>query len=107
MYSGQTAGDNILLLRLAGQVLDERALNTVRHRRTEAAHREVHLDFVDIRRTTAEGLRAIIHLHKDLRDRGGRLVLVNVPVEVHDLFHVTGLVKVLDVRPRSMSSPKQ
>jgi len=33
VYSGQIAGDNILLLRLAGEVLDERALKTVQHRR--------------------------------------------------------------------------
>ena len=105
MYSGQAAGDHILLLRLASDVLDERALKTVHHRREGAAHREVHLDLAAIRLPTAEGLRAVIHLHKDLRDRGGRLVLVNVPDEVHEVFHVTGLVKVLDVRRAFSPSP--
>ena len=97
----QAARDNVRVLRLAGDVLDEGTLQVPK----DVGPRELHLDLAGVRLPTAEGLRAVIHLHKEMRDRGGRLVLSNLTDEVHEVFEVTGLVKVLDVRRASSPSP--
>ena len=90
-----------VVLRLTGEVLDEGSLRVPQ----DVGPRELHLDLGSVRLPTAEGLRAVIHLHKEMRDRGGRLVLSNLTDEVHEVFEVTGLVKVLDVRRASSPSP--
>jgi hypothetical protein len=48
---------------------------------------------------TAEGLGVLVTLAAELRCRGGGLVLVNVPADTYEVFAVTHLVDVLDVRP--------
>jgi anti-anti-sigma factor len=92
-----------VVLRLAGEVLDEDSLRVPKH----VGPRELYLDFAEVRLPTAEGLRAVIHLHKEMRDRGGRLVLSNLTDEVHEVFVVTGLVKVLGVRRAISQSPRR
>ena len=98
----QTPWENVRVLRLVSEVLDESSLRVPK----DVGPRELHLDLAGIRLPTAEGLRAVIHLHKEMRDRGGRLVLSNLTDEVHEVFVVTGLVKVLDVRRASSPSPR-
>ena len=73
----------------------------------EPGAQEMHLDLAGVQFLTAEGLRAVIHLHKAMRNRGGRLVLSNLTDEVHEVFEATGLVKVLDVRRQSTSSAER
>jgi len=58
----------------------------------------LYLDLSGVQLPTAEGLGALILLNKELRTRGGALVLFNVPAAVYEVFAVTRLVEVLDVR---------
>ena len=56
------------------------------------------LDLSGVRIPTAGGLGGLLRLHKSLRARGGRLVLLNVRPWAFEVFAVTRLTEVLDVR---------
>jgi anti-anti-sigma factor len=58
------------------------------------------LDLADVRVATAGGLGQLVRLHKALRARGGKLTLRNVEEPVYEVFRVTRLTEVLDVRPK-------
>jgi anti-anti-sigma factor len=69
-------------------------------RQAEAADAQtVHLDLGGVRLPTAEGLGVLVTLAAELRNRGGGLVLVNVPAETYGVLAVTHLVDVLHVGP--------
>jgi anti-anti-sigma factor len=59
---------------------------------------EVHLDLGGLEYLTSTGLELFLSLHRRLRDAGGRLSLHNVCPDVYELFAVTCLTNVLDVR---------
>jgi anti-anti-sigma regulatory factor len=59
----------------------------------------VYLDLGGVRLPTAEGLGELVTLAAELGSGGGGLVLVNVPADTYEVFAVTHLVDVLDVRP--------
>jgi hypothetical protein len=56
-----------------------------------------------VRLPTAEGLGLLVRLNKELRARGGGLVLFNVPADAYEVFEGMHLVDVLDVRQRGAS----
>lgn len=93
-----TAGRAGAVLRLAGEVLNEETLCAALRGLGEAGARTVYLDLGGVCLPTAEGLGLLVTLSKELRARGGGLVLVNVPAETYEVFEVTHLVDVLDVR---------
>ncbi len=64
----------------------------------EPAGARLHLDLSSVRIPTAGGLGRLIRLHKSLRARGGRLVLLNVQPCAFEVFSLTRLTEVLDVR---------
>jgi anti-anti-sigma factor len=51
-----------------------------------------------VRLPTADGLGALVGLHKQMRNRGGRLVLLNVQPRAYEVFTLTRLTEVMDVR---------
>ena len=65
--------------------------------------RNVQLDFADVRCLTANGLGALVVLHKRLRAAGRQLTCRNVSPDVHEIFQVTGLTKLLDIEPEAGS----
>ena len=56
-----------------------------------------------MRLPTAEGLGLLVSLNKELRARGGALVLCNVPADAYEVFEGMHLVDVLDVRQQGTS----
>jgi len=66
----------------------------------EKGWREVHLDLVGVEFPTAGGLGHLVALHAELRAAGARLVLCNVGGVVREVFELTGLTRVLEVRPK-------
>ena len=56
-----------------------------------------------MRLPTAEGLGLLVRLNKELRARGGGLVLCNVPADAYEVFEGMHLVDVLDVRQQGTS----
>jgi anti-anti-sigma regulatory factor len=58
----------------------------------------VKLDFRHVEWPTASGLGGLLALKQELRAAGVRLALRNVGDSAHEVFEVTGLTGVLDVR---------
>jgi anti-sigma B factor antagonist len=58
------------------------------------------LDFVGASYVSSAALRVIISAQKRLAFRSGSLVLCNISGEVLEIFHETGMYKILDIRLR-------
>jgi anti-sigma B factor antagonist len=65
------------------------------------ARRRLTLDLGAVRYLTSTALGKFVALHKQMRERGGRLLLVNLNDPVYELFQVTQLHRVLDISPIS------
>ena len=63
------------------------------------------LDLGEVRFLTSTALGAFVALHKRVTGTGGRLVLANVGDAVYEVFDVSRLTQVLDVRRREPSGP--
>jgi anti-anti-sigma factor len=87
--------DQLTTVRIAPEVVDGAAVHALRRLRR---HR-LHLDFRDVRFVTASGLGQLVVLHQVLRARGGRLTLTGLSAHLREVFEVTRLTRVLDVRP--------
>jgi anti-anti-sigma factor len=83
---------------LPHEVLTERSLETAWRCLEEPGTSVVRLDLSGVNFPTAEGLGALVILNRELRARGGRLLLVNVPTAIHEVLTVTHLVEVLAIR---------
>jgi anti-anti-sigma factor len=58
------------------------------------------LDFGNVNFLTSLGLAVLVRLHKQLAANGRRLAVLNLQPHVYELFSVTRLDTVLDVRPQ-------
>jgi anti-anti-sigma factor len=67
----------------------------------------VHLDLSKVRFMTSTALGSIVALHKKLRAAGGELVITNVTEPVYELFDVSRLDQILDVRRQGTNGPPQ
>ncbi|HZV07619.1 MAG TPA: STAS domain-containing protein [Gemmataceae bacterium] len=94
---------NITLLQLSDEVLTAQSLGIVHRRLEEPGAPVIHLDLGGVRCPTADGLGALAVLNKELRARGGALVLNNVATAVYEVFCLTHLIDVLEVRTISPS----
>src|SRR4051812_36450076 len=61
---------------------------------------KLHLDLEGVQFLTGVGLGKFIALHKKVRSVGGELLLDNVQPVVYQVFEVTHLTELLDIRPR-------
>jgi anti-sigma B factor antagonist len=93
-----TTRQEVTVLTLAGDVLNEESLRAAFRVLSEAGAHALHLDLRAVRLPTAEGLGLLITLNKELRARGGKLTLLNVAPDPYEVFEVTRLAGVLDVR---------
>jgi anti-anti-sigma factor len=89
----------VTVLRPLDEVLRQASLQEAAQLVEESDVQVLHLDLGGIRLPTAEGLSALIALNKELRARGGALVLTNVSASTYEVFTLTRLIEVLDVRP--------
>jgi hypothetical protein len=94
----QIAAEEVSVVRLPDGALTEEGLQIVRRCLEESGTPIVHLDLGGIRLPTAEGLGALVVLNRELRARGGALVLFNLTAATYEVFTLTHLVEVLDVR---------
>ena len=65
----------------------------------EPGARQLRLDLGEVPYLTSMWLGKLIALHKRVRNRGGQLTLINVPAPVYEVFQVTQLHRLLDIRP--------
>jgi anti-anti-sigma factor len=66
----------------------------------EQGWHEVWLDLGGVPHLTCGWLATLLALHKRLHNRGGHLRLVNVAEPAYEVFRLTHLDTVLDVRPK-------
>lgn len=63
------------------------------------------LDLRDVEFLSTAALGTFIRLHQQARAHGGRLTLRDVEEKVYEVFEVTRLVRLLDVRPAPRPAP--
>jgi anti-sigma B factor antagonist len=56
------------------------------------------MDLGNVTYLNSSALGLLLRLHKRLRDRGGRLVVSNLAPQVYEVFEVTRLNTLLDIR---------
>jgi anti-anti-sigma factor len=64
----------------------------------------VALDFGGVNFLGSMGMAILVRLNKDLAAQRRRLAIVNVRPHIHEMFTVTGLHEVLDVRQQEAAS---
>ncbi len=57
------------------------------------------LDFEGVKYLSSAGFRPLLRLNRQVRERGGRLVLCNLCAEVKEIFAVTRLISTSKVAP--------
>jgi anti-sigma B factor antagonist len=91
-------------VKLASDAFEEGNLQRVSEQLVRLAEdltgQELHLDLDSVKYLGSMGLAKLVALHKKVRARDGRLVLVNVDPSVLEVFQITHLHKVLDLRPK-------
>lgn len=91
------------VFRLERRILCERTVREVRRQACwlvgEPAGRCLHLDLAAVLAPTAGGLGGLVALRGHLRAAGGDLALLNVGRQAREVFRLTGLDALLDVRP--------
>jgi anti-anti-sigma factor len=97
--------DDVAVIKLTPQALNDVTAEVEGERllrlADEQARRKLLLDLGDVPYLTSMWLGKLIALHKRVQGRGGHLALVNVPARVYEVFQVTSLNTVLDVRPKA------
>jgi hypothetical protein len=89
---------NIVFLKIADEALTAESLGIVHGCLDEPGATAIHLDLGGVQLPTADGLGALAVLNRELRARGGALVLNNVASAVYEVFCLTHLIDVLQVR---------
>lgn len=72
--------------------LKQELLDTVEQSQT------ILLDFATVNFLSSAALSTLITTNKRLRNKGGKLILANLPPEVRDLLILTNLIKVFEIQ---------
>jgi anti-sigma B factor antagonist len=103
--------EDVTLVRLATKDLGEDHIQAVGGELFSLADRLAHgrltLDLSEVRYLTSTALGMLVALHKRLRARRGHLALVNVTDIVFEVFAVTRLDQILDIRRRLDECPPE
>lgn len=95
--------------RVLASILDEQAVEAIRRQLRllvgEPPVRGLRLNLEAVTAPTAGGLGGLLDLHHYLREAGFALVLASVGCKAAEVFRLTGLAGVLDVRPRGAVTP--
>jgi anti-anti-sigma factor len=91
-------GTTVTLLHLRDETLNEACLRSAVQLLEAPGPQAVHLDLGSIQFPTAEGLGVLVTLDKELRGRGGELVLFNVPPNAMEVLALMHLVELLDIK---------
>ena len=94
----RTIGDSTVV-KITDNVLDGESVRRLRLHASEPGRRRLRLDCRHVELVTASGLGQLLDVHKCLQSSGRRLTLIHVCLFVYEVFEVTHLTKVLDVRP--------
>ena len=102
-----TAFDEKIVVEVLSKSLDDSTTHAISGRLLRLAEqpdeREMHLDIAEVEFISSTGLGLLIALHKKLRGAGRRLTVLGVSANLYEVFEVTHLHKLLDVRPEAAS----
>jgi anti-anti-sigma factor len=68
--------------------------------------RNLVLDFTHVSYMSSAGLRIILQSHKTLKQIGGKLALVSVPLAVMDVFTISGMANFLEIHDELKALPE-
>ncbi|MFD0586841.1 anti-sigma F factor antagonist [Paenibacillus sp. GCM10027627] len=98
---------NVLIVRLYGE-LDHHTANVVRIKMEEALIREnvshVILSLKELQFMDSSGLGVILGRYKQVKGKGGKMVVCDVNPGVHRLFELSGLFKIISVHDSERSA---
>jgi anti-anti-sigma regulatory factor len=86
------------VLRVPDEVLTEESVRAISRLPQTSGRQRLLLDLGRVRIPTAGGLGALVALHKGQRACGGSLTLLNVSPWAFEVFSLTRLTEILDVR---------
>jgi anti-anti-sigma regulatory factor len=96
----------VIVLTLTEPLLRAEAVREARAALAGHGCRKAVLDLADVRRALGDGLPhdqepfpSLLALRRQLQREGGRLVLCNLAPELRELFRVTWLLNLFEVRP--------
>jgi len=91
---------NVLIVRLRGE-MDHHTADAVRYKMEEALRsgsvEHVILSLKDLQFMDSSGIGVILGRYKQVRGKGGKMVVCDVNPNVHRLFELSGLFKILTV----------
>src|SRR5713101_4269408 len=94
-FTVERHGDEVTVDLSAQKVLDEAAVQEIREPLLSLAHDEcaahLSLDLKGIEYITSSMLETLIQIRRILKDGGGRLTLLHLQPQVHEVFEVTKL----------------
>jgi anti-anti-sigma factor len=101
-FNVERHADEIIVDLSARKVLDEAAVQELREPLVTLAHEAStahwNLDLKGIEYITSSMLETLIQVHRVLKDGGGRLTLLHLQPQVHEVFEVTKLHELFEIR---------
>ena len=98
----ERAEDGAVVRLIGCALLDEESTPAVKDQLTDLAEElgpaALRLDLHGVRLLSSTGLGMIVALHRQLKGQGGQLTLCGVTAPLHEIFEVTLLTRVLDIR---------
>jgi anti-anti-sigma factor len=89
-----------LVFPIAGELLREHSIpRALIGQALESGADALHLDLGAVEAPTAAGLGTLVRVHRELRNAGVNLVLLNVCSEMYRVFEVTGLTRLFTLGP--------
>lgn len=98
----ETEGNALVVRFLTHAIVDERVIRIVAEelfRLAEAGHKNLVLDFEEVKHLSSSILATLIKLNKHLQDCRGQLRLCSIDADIMPVFEVTHLNKVLRILP--------
>jgi len=98
---------NVLIVRLRGE-LDHHTADIVRFKMEEAIARGISdhiiLSLKELQFMDSSGLGVILGRYKQVKGKGGKMVVCDVNPGVHRLFEMSGLFKILEIHDNERSA---
>ncbi len=93
-------GNNLHILKVSGN-LDSNTTPEMAQAieaRLQEASKDIVIDFTGVDYMSSAGLRVVIKTHHMQTSAGKKMILCNLKDYVHEIFEMSGLVNVLDIR---------
>jgi anti-anti-sigma factor len=95
------------LVKFAVRDLDEQAIHSVKEQLTDVAGGsgpiEIHLDFDEVQSMGSTALAMLVSINRKVARNDGHVTVFNVADHLVELFQLTRLDTILDIRPRRVN----